>query len=48
MYHIKNRSSTRSSYKDFREAELKKKELKEKRRARLVMRENKRYNEAMA
>ena len=38
MYYIKKRSSTRSSYKDFREAELKKKELKEKRRLRLAMR----------
>lgn len=44
MYYIKNRSSTRSSYKEFREAEIKKKELKNKRRLRLAMRENKRYN----
>lgn len=45
MNYIKNRSSTRSSYKDFRESKIKKKELKNKRQVRLAMRENKRYNE---
>lgn len=48
MSKLKYRSNTSSSYKDFREAELKKKELKNRRQVRLAMRENKRYNEAMA
>ena len=48
MNRLKDRSSTRSSYKDYRSAELKKKELNNKRRVRLAARENKRYNEAMA
>lgn len=48
MYYIKNRSSTRSSYKDFKDLKLKKKELKNKRQDRLAVRENKRYNEALS